>query len=88
MGNYANREVQLVHELNELFTKYAKQNSITKKNLMSLNNKFKELKKIDTKKWRNLANRINTISRNANGLNLTTNFIKFESLYKDFQKQL
>lgn len=87
MSNYDDREKQLKTELNELLTKYAEQNSITKKNLMSLNNKFKDLKKINSDKWRNLANRINTMTRHANGLNPTANFTKFEELKKDFEKK-
>lgn len=84
MGNFNSREDQLQKEALSLFKKLSNQTSITKKNLMSLSRKLKQLKEIDNEKYRNLSNRLTALSNKAKGLNHTENLMKFHEIYADF----
>lgn len=84
MGNFDSREQQLTFEIAEMFIKNLTQTNITKKHLISLSRKFKKLKKINEKKFKNLANRTNSLMRNAKKINPTKDFLRYHRLYGDF----
>lgn len=88
MGNYDSRQSQLAIETINMFKKGLQQTNITKKNLISLNRKFKALKEIDKKEFGNLSNRATAIMKKGKGLNLTKKFTTFHQLYTDFVQKV
>lgn len=84
MGNYISREDQLQNEELSLFKKFSVQKSITKKNLLRLSRKLKELKEINNEKYGNLSNQLTAFTNTAKDLNSTKNLIKFHKIYADF----
>lgn len=62
MGNYASREIQLESELKFIFSRLMNKKTIEKKDIMSLVNKFKDLKKESPKNYTTLANKASSLN--------------------------
>ena len=88
MGNYDSREIQLKSETLKMFNKLIEQKSVTKKDLISLSRKFRNLKEINQNQFGNLANRAKNIMRVSTGLSITSNFAKLHELYADFKEKI
>lgn len=64
MGNYASRQTQLESETKNIFDRLMNKNTIEKKNVMSLVNKFKDLKQVNPGRYTTLANKANSLNKN------------------------
>jgi len=90
MGNYSTRQAQLEVELSFIFDRLMNKNTIEKSDIISVVNKFKELKKTNPDRYKTLANKAIALNENfkvlsSKGRVNPKEWKKLNSIYAEFQ---
>ena len=89
MANYASRQVQLESELKFIFDRLMNKKTIEKKDIMSVVNKFKDLKKESPKNYTTLANKASSLNPGFTKISFKgrvkpQEWDKLNQIYKEF----
>lgn len=91
MGNYVSRQAQLESELKFMFNRLMSKKTIEKKHIMSIVNKFKNLERENSKQFKTIANKANSLNSTFKQLSFKGRIVpkewdKLNLIYNEFQE--